>query len=369
MDFLPRAWVQIDLEAILKNYDAACNISNTQIIPVIKANAYGHGATEVALALSKRGVKLFAVSNINEAIQLREADIISDILVLGYTPISAAKLLSKHNIIQAVFSPLFAKELNDAAKKNNVKIRTHLKLDTGMGRIGFNCKKELEEAKEALTLDCLENEGVFTHFSCADSNENCDVSYTQKQYDDFCNAIKNLEAQGFSFKMKHCSNSAAIMSKKGINLDAAREGIILYGLAPSKDVVLPSQFTPAMSFYAAVSMVKEVEKDEYFSYGRTFKSDSVRKIATVSAGYGDGVPRLLSGNGYVLIKGQKANIVGRVCMDQFLIDVTHIDDVKMGDIVTIFGKDLSVDEVAQKAQTINYEIVCGITARVPRIYK
>ncbi len=369
MCFLNRAWVEVDLEAIIRNYEAAQNIANARVIPVVKADAYGHGAERVALALCEKGVDTFAVSNLDEAIELRETGIDADILILGYTPVSAAKELYEHNIIQTVFSPEFAEELNQNAKKHNVKIRAHLKLDSGMGRIGFSCKKELKKAKEALALDCLEFEGVFTHFSCADSSEESDLSYTEKQYNEFLDAVKVLENQGFSFKTKHCSNSAAIISKKDFALDAVREGIILYGLAPSDDIVLPCEFTPAMSLFATVSMVKEVEKDLYLSYGRTYKSDTGRKIATVSAGYADGLPRLLSNNGYVLVNGQKANIVGRICMDQFLIDVTNIDNVKMGDIVTIFGKDLSVDQVAEKAQTINYEIVCGITKRVPRIYK
>ncbi len=369
MSYLRRAWVEINLEAILKNYEAAYSIANTQIIPVVKADAYGHGAVAVALALSKKGIAMFAVSNLNEAIELRQAGISSDILILGYTPPFSAEALVEHNIIQTIFSPHYASELNTVAKKKNIKIRTHLKLDTGMGRIGFNCKTELTEAKEALSLGNLENEGIFTHFPCADSNNESDISYTQEQLDGFCKAVKALEEDGFSFKMKHCSNSAAIVTKKGLDFDAVREGIILYGLAPSKDIILPKEFTPAMSFYSVISMVKEVKKDEYLSYGRTFKTDVPTRIATVSAGYGDGVPRLLSNKGVVMVNGKRAKIVGRVCMDQFLIDVTHIDDVKMGDVVTIFGKDLSVDEVAQNAETINYEIVCGISKRVPRVYK
>lgn len=369
MSYLKRAWTEIDLDAITKNYDAACNIAKTLVIPVIKANAYGHGSVKVARALSEKSVALFAVSNLNEALELRLAGITCDVLILGYTPVNKAKELADNNFIQVVFSAEFAKDLNDFAKKENVKVKTHIKLDTGMGRIGFNCKTELDDVRETLSLKHLENQGIFTHFSCADSVEIEDVSYTNEQYDNFCQAINTLEKEGFYFKIKHCSNSAAIITKKGVDFQAVREGIALYGISPSKDLPLPKDFTPTMSFYSVISMVKEVESGRELSYGRTYKTTKARKIATVSAGYGDGVPRLLSNRGSVLVNGQRANIVGRVCMDQFLIDVTDIGNVKMGDVVTIFGKGLSVNEVAENAQTISYEILCGISERVPRIYK
>ncbi|MBR6572484.1 MAG: alanine racemase [Clostridia bacterium] len=369
MSYLRRAWAEIDLEAIAKNYDAVCNMTNTQVIPIIKADAYGHGAVKVAQILKGKSVGLFAVSTLDEAEELRLAGITSDILILGYTPPSCAKDLAEYNLIQTIYSAEYATELNESAKHENVKIRTHVKLDTGMGRIGFNFKTELDNVKMVLKLSNLENQGIFTHFSCADSQTKSDVDYTEEQYARFCNAINVLENHGFSFKMKHCSNSGAILTNNKTKMDAVRGGIILYGVSPSKDLILPVDFTPAMSFYSVISMVKEVEADSELSYGRTYKTESKRKIATVSAGYSDGVPRLLSNKGTVLVGGKRANIVGRICMDQFLIDVTDIENVKAGDVVTIFGKDLSVHEVADNAQTIGYEILCGISKRVPRIYK
>ncbi len=369
MSHLRRAWAEIDLKAIEENYDAACRIAKTQVIPVVKADAYGHGAVKIAQILSEKSAALFAVSNLDEAVELRLAGISSDILIFGYTPPSCAEDLAKNNVIQTVYSSEYANQLNEFAKKADVKIKTHIKLDTGMGRIGFNCKSELEKVKAALSLSNLENQGIFTHFSCADSENAEDTNYTELQYNSFCEAISTLEKEGFSFKIKHCSNSAAILTNNKMKMDAVREGIILYGVAPSKDIALPKDFTPAMSFYSVVSMVKDVDDGSFLSYGRTYKTTGKRKIATVSAGYSDGVPRLLSGKGSVLVNGKRANIVGRVCMDQFLIDVSDMEDVKVGDVVTIFGKELSVDEVADNAQTISYEILCGISKRVPRIYK
>ena len=369
MRHLGRAWAEIDLGAIAENYNTACRLANTQIIPIVKADAYGHGAVKVAQILNEKSVGLFAVSNLDEAVELRRAGISSDILILGYTPSFDVKDLAQNNIIQTVYSSEYANQLNDFAVKENVKIKTHIKLDTGMGRLGFNCKKELPDVRAVLNLKNLENQGIFTHFASADSYDKNDVAYTQEQYNSFYAAIKTLENDGFSFKMKHCSNSAAFITQNETKMDAIRGGIILYGISPSKEIPLPEGFTPAMSFYSVVSMVKEVEKDEYLSYGRTYKTEAPRKIATVSAGYSDGVPRLLSNKGSVLVNGKRANIVGRICMDQFLIDVTDIPDVKLGDVVTIFGKDLSVHEVADNAQTISYEIICGVSKRVPRIYK
>ena len=369
MDYLRRAWAEIDLEAIAKNYDAICQIAKTQVIPVVKADAYGHGAIKVAQVLNEKSVDLFAVSTLDEAIQLRFAGISCDILILGYTPVCYARELSENNVIQTVFSAEYALQLNESAKKEKVKIKTHIKLDTGMGRIGFNCKNELDDVTSALRLTNLENQGIFTHFSSSSSQIKEDLDYTQEQYTCFCNAISTLENQGFSFKIKHCCNSGAILTNHKMNMDGVRAGIIIYGVSPSKDIPLPQELTPAMSFYSVVSMVKEVPNGSFLSYDRSYKTEKTMKIATVSAGYSDGIPRLLSHNGTVLINGKRANIVGKICMDQFLIDVTHIDFVKVGDVVTIFGRELSVHEVADNAQTVGYEILCGISKRVPRIYK
>ncbi len=368
MDFLRRAWVEIDLDALKKNYDFVCKKCNTKVIPVVKADAYGHSAVLVASVLQECGADMFAVSNVLEAVELRDAGITGEILVLGYTPTDAVLLLKEHNITQCVYSLEYAISLSKEAVNNDIEIKAHLKLDTGMGRIGFNCRNNCDttEIENALKLSGLTYTGVFAHFSVADSDKTDDIDYTNLQYKRFCNTVEKLEKSGYRFEMKHCCNSAGSVKYNEMALDAVRAGIILYGLSPSKDVH-SEDLIPVMTMYSVVSMIKEIETDDYVSYGRTYKATQKRRIATISAGYGDGVPRLLSNKGCVQINGKKAPIVGRVCMDQFCVDVTEIDDIKVGDKAEIFGKNISVDDVADLAQTINYEIVCGISKRVPRI--
>ena len=369
MDFLRRAWVEIDLDALKNNYNTILQMSGNKVIPVVKADAYGHGATNIASALQNSGADMFAVSNVNEGIELRECGIIGDILVLGYTPIEAAELLSTYNITQSVFSLEYAMALSEKAVEIGKAFNVHLKLDTGMGRIGFDCRNddaEISEITAALSLKGLNYTGVFAHFAVADSNSDSNVCYTEAQYNKFCKVTDKLEASGFKLGLKHCCNSAGIVKYSSMSLDAVRAGIILYGLSPS-DEVTSNSIIPVMSMYSVVSMIKTVEQGESVSYGRTYTADKKRRIATISAGYADGVPRLLSNKGYVFVKGKKAPIVGRVCMDQFCVDITDIDNISVGDTVEIFGKNISVDVVADIAQTINYEIVCGITRRVPRV--
>ena len=367
MDMLGRTWAQIDLSALAGNYQYIQNRFGGKIYACVKADAYGHGAVEAAKKLQSCGVWGFAVSNIAEAEQLREAGIKNPILVLGFTPPALAGKLSDYGISQCVYSLEYAQALNAAANKP---VSVHLKLDTGMGRIGFDCRSPLlpgvEEAKQVLTMEKLTAEGVFMHYAVADTPDEAEFTNAQRQR--FFSAVEELEATGHRFQTVHCGNSAAILTGLGAGCDAARAGILLYGLAPDENMAIARDIRPVMSLYSTVSMVKTVEAGESVSYGRTYRADSRRVIATVSAGYADGVPRLLSNRGYVLIHGRKASIVGRVCMDQFCVDVTEIPDVKMGDTVTIFGAGLPVEEVARWAQTISYEIVCGISKRVPKIY-
>ncbi len=369
---LRRTWTEIDLDALAGNYDAICAISGRKVWPVVKANGYGHGAVEVARALQKRGARGFAVSNLREAEELRQAGITGSLLILGYTPAEEAAVLAKKSIFQCVYSLDYALALNEAAQKAGVRVQCHLKLDTGMARIGFDCRSEpaagLQEAARALQLEALHFTGVFTHFAVADGTGPADAAFSAEQYARFEKAVAWLEAQGFSFEVKHCSNSAAMFTMPQAQTDVVRAGIILYGLAPSGEVPLPSAFRPVMRFYSVLSMVKDLRPDETVSYGRTYRASAPRRIATVTAGYADGYPRLLSNQGYVLIRGQKAPILGRVCMDQFCVDVSEIPEAAMGDSVTLFGPGLPVDQVAEWAGTINYEIICGIAERVPRIY-
>lgn len=370
---LKRTWAEIDLNAIRTNYKKVCDQSNAcNVWPVVKADAYGHGAVKISQVLQSLGADGFAVSNIEEAEELRSAGILNNILILGYTPPDMVKKLVESGLIQAVYSLEYAKQLNDFAIRAGVIIQAHLKLDTGMGRIGFDCRNKnlngLIQAEEALRLSNISYTGIFTHFAVADSNRECDKQFTELQYELFDYVVKELEHKGHYFKTKHCCNSAALLQKEYGKFTTVRAGIIIYGLEPSNDAPIRCEFLPAMSLYSVISMIKIIREGESVGYVRTYVAQKETKIATVSAGYADGVPRLLSNKGYVFISGKKAPIIGNICMDQFCVDVSEIEDVQGGDLVEIFGKNISVNEVAAAAQTINYEIVCGITKRVPRVF-
>ncbi len=368
MNYLRRTWKEINIEALCNNLDIIKQKTGAKVCAVVKADAYGHGAVGIAKALEQNGVHSFAVSNIQEAEELRTAGIKAPILILGYTPEIFAADLSELGFTQCVYSLEYAKALDENAKRANCTIEVHIKLDTGMCRLGFDCRNDdyigIEEAKKVLSLKNLSVSGVFTHFSSADGDEPDDDAFTNDQYDRFSQAVAILEQDGFCFKEKHCCNSAATLLGLAKEDETVRAGIILYGLAPSVNIPLPDGMKPVMSLYSVVSMVKEIDAGSSVSYGRTFKAEKPMKIATVSAGYADGVPRLLSNKGSVIVRGKRAKIVGRICMDQFCIDVSDIEDVKTGDRVTIFGEELSVNEVAEQAGTINYEIICGISKRV-----
>lgn len=372
MDFLRRTWAEIDIDALKHNFNQIKGITkDCKIMPVIKADAYGHSVKLTAPVLEKAGAAAFAVSNFSEAVALRESDITVPILILGYTPVELASLLQKNNIIQTVFSSEYAKALSESAVKTGAKVDIHIKLDTGMSRIGFDCRDEelsgLNSAISSARLDGLEFKGIFTHFAFADRTKETDDGFTDRQYSLFCKALDGFSAAGLSPETVHCCNSAALCLDQEKHLEMCRVGIMLYGLTPVDNLDLPIKLKPVMTLKSTVSMVKEIKENTTVSYGRTFKSTHTLKLATVSAGYADGYPRLLSNRGYVIINGQRANVVGRVCMDQFVVDVTDINDVKMGDEVILFGAGLPVEEIAALCQTINYEIVCGIAARVPKI--
>lgn len=368
MDKIGATWAKIDLAALAGNFAAIQNLSGKNIYAIVKADAYGHGAVQTARTLLRCGAYGFGVANLYEAVQLRQAGIDCPILILGYTPPESATTLAELNLTQCVFSLDYAKALDAAA---NAKISVHIKLDTGMGRIGFDCRTDalsgIADAKQVLLLKNLDAEGIFMHYAVADTPS--EAEFTAQQHRNFCRAIAQLESDGHTFKIKHCGNSAAVLCDLTGQMNAARAGILLYGIAPDKAMPLCPEFKPVMSLYSTVSMVKTVPEGTSISYGRTYCADGTRKIATVSAGYGDGVPRLLSNRGCVLIHGKRAPIVGRVCMDQLCVDVTDIENVKMGDTVTLFGPGLSVNEVAQAADTIAYEILASISKRVARIYE
>ncbi len=372
MEFLHRTWAEIDSDALVHNIKTIKEkTGGSKIMAVVKANAYGHEVGIVAPILDQNGADGFAVSNITEALNLRNLNIKKPILILGYTPAEYAKELYDNNITQCVFSYEYATALSNWAVKNNVVINVHIKLDTGMSRLGFDCRDEslkgVESGIAAIKLPNLNAEGVFTHFSLSDRSDDCDDGFTNIQYNRFINAIEKFKANGITFKICHCCNSAATVKDSDKHLNICRPGIVLYGLNPSSAKEFECGFKPVMTFKSVVSMVKEIEKGNTVSYGNTFKADKKMTVATISAGYADGYPRRLSNKAYVIINGKKANILGRVCMDQMTVDVSDIKDVKMGDEVILFGKELSADILAELSDTINYEIVCGVSARVPRV--
>ena len=375
MDFFKRCWVEIDLDKIEHNYRLIRKlIGDKKMISVVKADAYGHGVEFVANKLDSIGSDMFAVSNMEEAQQLWRGDIEKPTLILGYTPPEYAEKLAELKIRQAVFSADYAKALSDAAVKCGKQVYVHIKLDTGMHRIGFDSYTDegVAEAIAACRLPGLIPEGVFTHFAAADRDGDSDGSYTRAQYDRFVTAIDKIEQSGIKFEIKHCCNSAAILTHSEMHLDGARPGIIMYGLMPS-DMLENPGFEPVMSFKSVISMIKRLPAGMDISYGRTFTTPRDMTVATVTVGYADGYQRKLAEDGYVLLHGKRAKIIGRICMDQMMIDVTDIPQAAVGDTVTLFGRDgdeeITVDSIAARLGTINYELVCIIGKRVTRVFK
>lgn len=377
-EFFRRTWAQINLDAIENNIVQIKSLLSpgTLLCATVKADCYGHGYAFTAAAMSEAGTQWFAVSNLAEALQLRRIGIQKPVLILGYTPPDKAKELVYNDISQAVYSLEYAKSLSQYAKASGVTVNAHIKIDTGMSRIGFLYHDSVEDADvideiaEVCSLPGIYPEGVFTHFACAD-NENGEL-FTRLQYELFCTATDCLHQLGIDFAIRHCSNSAAILNFPEMNFDMVRAGLILYGHYPSDFVRSKIRLVPVMELKTVISMVKKVPAGTPVSYGGTFVSNSERIIATVPIGYADGYPRRASNKMYMLVNGKKAPVIGNVCMDQTVIDVTDIENVGEGKQITVFGTDhgsyLGVEEIAKSAGLINYEVLCGLSRRVPRVY-
>jgi alanine racemase len=373
MGFYHRVYAEINLDNIVSNYKAIKKIvgEKKEIIGVVKADGYGHGSIPVAKELQIEGVNGIAVAVLQEGIILRKYGIKVPIIVLGYTTKDEYGDLVKYDITQTVFKFSMAEEISKVASKIGKNAKIHIKLDTGMGRIGFlPNEKSIEEVVKISKLPNIDVEGIFTHFSKADEK---DKSYTKYQLDKFKGFIEKLEKRNVKISKKHASNSAGIIDVKNAQFDMVRLGISLYGLYPSEEVKKENvELKPALSLVSNIIFIKEVEAGSYISYGGTYKTEKASKIATIPVGYGDGYARSLSSKGRVLIKGQYAPIVGRICMDQFMVDVTHIDNVEEGDEVILIGtqggKSISVEELASHMNTINYEVICQLGKRIPRIY-
>ena len=373
-----RFWAEIDMNAAEHNFKLIKSKldSKTKLCCVVKANAYGHGAVYLSKLYEKLGADFFAVSNIEEAMQLRNNGITTPILILGYTPTSCASILAENNISQSVFSYSYAKELSKCAEADGVRVKIHIKLDSGMGRIGFDCIHQKDDMINSIIDVCnmtgLENEGIFTHFAIADDGKD-GAEFTKLQYERFIFAVDTLKARGIEFSIKHCANSATTFEYPEYHLDMVRVGVVLYGLAPSQKVRGCEDLIPVMSLKSVISMIKEIEEGDTVSYGCTFKATKKTKIATAPVGYADGFWRSNATNGtQMLIHGQRVNIVGRVCMDQLMLDVTDIKGVCEGDYITLIGTDknefIGADELARNNRTIGYEMICAIGERVPRFY-
>ncbi len=368
MEMLRPVWAEVDLGVLKRNYNRIKTYTNSEVMPVVKADAYGHGAIPVVKALWEVGAKRFGVALLEEGIELRQVFKDIDIMVIGAVPMEYADILVEHNIIPEIFQYEQAKALSNAAVKRASIARLHLKIDTGMGRIGFKTS-EVEEILKIGKLPGLMIEGIYTHFATADQKDLTFARDQLRRFTDFCNL---LEKNGLKIPLRHASNSAAVMQVQEAHMNLVRPGIILYGLPPSAQVGMNAGFEPVLSWKARVAHVKTIETGESVGYGRTFKAAFPTKVATIPVGYADGLRRALSNRGEVLIHGMRSTIIGRVCMDQAMLEVTKIPDVKIGDIVTILGTDgndrIDASEMANLVGTINYEILCGISKRVPRKY-
>lgn len=366
-------WAEVNLDNLAHNLKEVKRICQrgTIITAVVKADAYGHGVVRAAKTFLEAGADRLAVAKLSEGLELRKNSIVHPILVLGYTPASEGEKILENNLIQTVYSLEEATKLSEIAQSLNKTLKVHIKIDSGMGRLGFLPD---DRAVESITNICklknIEVEGIYTHLALADEK---DKTFTLLQMERFQWVIKALEEQGVNIPIKHISNSAAIIDLDDFNLDMVRAGIMLYGLYPSNEVnKLKVNLKPAMTLKCRVSNVKEMCAGNGISYGHIYKTDKTAKIATLTIGYADGFTRMLSGKGEVSINGKRVPIIGRICMDQSMIEVTGTEDVKVGDEVIIFGDGSNnsphIDEVATMLNTINYEIVCMVGRRVPRVY-
>ncbi|MDD4599563.1 MAG: alanine racemase [Negativicutes bacterium] len=361
-------WAEINLAAIAHNVRRIRQYikPSTKICAVIKADAYGHGTSAVVRTVMNAGADYLGVAILNEAIDLRREGFTIPILVLGYTPPRQAAQIVDNNVTQTVFNYDVAEAISNAAVAVGQKAKIHLKIDTGMNRIGIRPEDAGDFAEAVAKLPGIELEGVYSHFATADSQ---DKAYVLEQFGRFKEALAMIEAKGIQIPIKHIANSAATLDLPETHLDMVRPGIIMYGLWPSNEVDKKLDLKPAMKFKAKVSLVKDVPANASVSYGQNFYTQKASRIATLPVGYADGWLRQLSGKASVLIRGQRAPVVGSVCMDQCMVDVTNIPGVSQGDVALLFGgAELPAEEIADKLGTINYEVICLVGKRVPRHY-
>ncbi len=370
---LKRTWAEIDLDNLEHNF----NVIRKQVGPdakllgVVKADAYGHGAVRIAKKLEQLGAAYFAISNIEEAAELREGGITLPILMLGYTPAEQGERIVRIGMTQAVPNLEIARAYDEAAARAGGKMKVHIKLDTGMGRLGFQCDDahfdaSLKDILEVIKLKNLDVEGVFTHFAVSDEDAPEHVAFTKTQHDRFVKMIGAVESAGdFKFRIHHCCNAGGIASYPEWAWDMVRCGIILYGTG---DLAERMGMKPVMRVKTTVSTIKNFDPDTSVSYGRTYYTDKPSRIAVLPIGYADGLHRALSNKLVVRTPYGDARQVGRICMDMCMIDATEQPDLKPGDEVEVYGENMLCETAAKQAGTISYELLCAISKRVPRYY-
>ncbi|MBE7036232.1 MAG: alanine racemase [Ruminococcaceae bacterium] len=366
-----RTWAEIDLEALRFNFHQIKSLlqKSTRVMAVVKADAYGHGAVPCAETLLDAGADYLAVATLEEALELRRAKITAPILILGYTAPDQAEMMVKYHITATVYSQEMAEKLSVAAAENKTKAKIHLKINTGMERIGF-MPEQTEEMLSVCRLPGLEPEGIFTHLACADC---ADSSSVHTQYQRFSFAVESLKREGITIPLRHVLNSAGIFDFPEYQLEMVRPGIILYGYYPSDYIHTErAKLKPVLSLKSRVIHLHSVEEGTGIGYGWTYEAQKPIQVATVPVGYADGYSRLLSNRAEMMIGGQKVPVIGRICMDQCMIDVTSVHTITVGDIITVIGKEgeasITADDLAKKTETISYEVLCDISKRVPRLY-
>ncbi|MBI2954254.1 MAG: alanine racemase [Chloroflexi bacterium] len=361
---------EIDLDAVAHNVrELKRLIGNSDLLAVVKANAYGHGAVHVARIALESGAKRLGVACVDEGVQLRRAGITCPILVLGYAAHWEAETVVEHQLTPTVNTRQLALALSAMSTARNVVTPIHLKVDTGLTRFGLLPNEIVDFARAVTAFPRLRLEGLYTHFATADES---DKSFLHEQFNIYKDTLRRLGDEGITVALRHAANSGATLDVPETRMDMVRCGITVYGLYPSDSVSRPIKLRPALSLKTQVARIREVPPGTSVSYGRTFVADASTRVALVSIGYGDGLSRALSNKGTVLINGQRAPIIGRVCMDQCVVNADGIASIRTGDEVVVIGQqgqdEITADEIARQLGTINYEITCAVTARVPRVY-
>jgi len=370
---LSPTWTEVNLDAIAKNVRNIKELigEKKELMAVVKGNAYGHDILEVSSVVLKNGASRLAVARLEEGIFLRKSGVVAPILILGLTLKQQAELLVYYNITPAVCEYEMIEKLSESAIKVGKVVKVHLKVDTGMGRIGILSHDILRFIKKIRALKKVEIEGIFTHFSVADEKNK---TYTEEQFKKFMEVLTLLEKEEKRIPIKHVGNSATLLDLPHMWLDLVRPGISIYGLYPSTEVQKTIKLIPAHSFRTRIVFLKELSAGEYVSYGRTYTTIKKRtKVASLPVGYADGYNRLLSNQGEVLVRGRRFPIIGRICMDQCMVDVSSLLEVKIGDEVVLWGRqgqeEITVEEISEKIGTINYEIVhMPDKKRVPKLF-